>query len=85
MRNLRAIITKYHGPTNFEGSRYSASDCDGNRVTIECDYSLNSDENHARAARTLCEQMGWKGHMIGGWTKDGMTWVFSNSTPQFNV
>ncbi len=76
---MKAITTKFHGPTNVKGSRYSATDSDNNRVILSTDHALNSDKNHARAARALCDKMGWKGELIGGGTKDGMAWVFAKS------
>lgn len=78
---MKAITTKFHGPTNSKGSRYSAIDSDNNRVTISTDYALNSDENHRRAAVALCTKMAWNGAegLIGGGTKDGMVFVFGPS------
>lgn len=80
---MKAITTKFHGPTNSKGSRYSAIDSDNNRVTLSTDYALNSDENHRRAAVALCEKMGWKGaeSLIGGGTKEGMVFVFAPTAP----
>lgn len=75
---MKAIITKYHGPTDTMHSRYSADDGDGNRVIIGSLSALNSDENHRRAAITLIEKMGWNKdgrEWVGGWIKTGMAWV----------
>jgi len=74
---MKAITTKYHGPSNVKGSRYSAFDGD-NRVILSADDSLNSDENHQRAALALMEKLNWTGQLIGGHTKDGMVWVFDS-------
>jgi hypothetical protein len=60
-----AITTKYFGPTNFKGSRIKAS-ANGNSVTIGFDYALGSEERHAKAARALCDKMGWKNKLIAG-------------------
>lgn len=76
---MKAITTKFHGPSNVKGSRYSASDGDGNRVTLHSDHALNSDGNHARAALALCEKMNWEGDLIEGGTKDGCVFVFADS------
>ena len=43
------ITTKYHGPTNSNGSRITAS-YDGRRVTKSYDHALNSTGNHEAAA-----------------------------------
>ena len=63
---MKAITTKFHGPTNRRYSRYSASTCDGNRIMVECDDELTSEQNHDRAARMLCKKMKWGGKLIGG-------------------
>lgn len=74
---MKAITTKFHGPTNSRGSRYSASDEGGNRVTLSADYELNSDGNHDAAARALCVKMDWTAHdLVRGATKNGYVYVF---------
>ena len=74
---MKAIITKYHSPTNTRGSRYSADDGDGNRVILSAAYALEPRENHARAVQALCDKMGWSGDLYRGSTKYGYVWVFS--------
>lgn len=78
---MKAITTKFHGSTNSRGSRFSATDSDGNRVSISADYALEHDARHRKAAEALCTKMGWKGaeSLIGGGTKDGMVFVFGPS------
>lgn len=76
---MQAIVTKYHGPSNVKGSRYSATNPDGKRVILSTDYSLSSERNHIRAAVALRDKMGWKGELIGGATKDGYCFVFANT------
>lgn len=61
----QAIVTKYLGPTNFRGSRVKAT-CDAGSITLGWDHSLNSEDNHTRAAQALADKLGWKGTMIGG-------------------
>lgn len=63
----KAVVTKYHGPSNVRGSRYSATDGDGNRVIVGALDNLNSEDNHKRAALALCEKMGWDGTLVGGY------------------
>lgn len=83
---MKAITTKYHGPGNVRGSRFIASDEDGNRVIVSYDYALNSEQNHARAAEALCRKMGWVGTMMGGGIKGGMVWVWTgNGSPVIRV
>lgn len=73
---MKAIDTKFIGPSNTKGSRYIARDSDGNRVIVKTNFSLNADQNHARAAAALRDKIGWKGEMVGGATKTGMCFVF---------
>ena len=74
---MKAIQTKYIGPTNFKGSRIIAFDCDGNKVTISYPYELSVDDVHRKAADALCAKMNWKGNLVGGWIKNGMVFVFA--------
>ena len=57
---MRAIITRYLGPTNFRGSRIVADAGKGARLTMPYDHALNTNENHAEAAKALCLKMGWE-------------------------
>lgn len=87
---MQTIRTKFHGPTNTRGSRYSASaPCypEGRRVYVTADDSVGSNENHANAARKLCESIGWTGEMVGGGGgPDCMVWVFTASqSPRINT
>ena len=78
---MKAITTKYLGPTNSRGSRIKASDGDGHSVTISYDYSLSGhDKVYAKAAYALCTKMNWNtSGLIGGGTKEGMVFVFAES------
>ena len=75
---MKAIKTKYHGPGNVKGSRISATDEDGNRVVLSYRDELNSEQNHRRAAKQLCEKMKWRGTYYGGHLRDCMVWVDIN-------
>ena len=48
----QAIITKYHGPTNFRGSRYSA-ECERGKISVGAEDALNTEQNHVAAADAL--------------------------------
>lgn len=61
---MKAIITKYHGPTNTRGSRISASDQDGNRISMSYESDLSSENMHDKVAKALCVKMGWTGHSL---------------------
>ena len=77
---MKAIVTKFHGPTATKPSRITASDSDGNSVTVS--YSVGKLENlgdaYERAAYALCNKMGWSGRLIGGGLKNGNVYVFAD-------
>ena len=73
---MKAIVTKYHGPTNFKGARITASDEDGNRVTISYPHELSGEDVHRKAAIALCDKMKWTGELVGGSLKRGYVFVF---------
>jgi hypothetical protein len=73
---MKAIETRYVGPTNTKGSRIIASDSDGNRVSISYPHELSGEACHRAAADRLCEKMGWTGRRAGGATKRGYVFVF---------
>ncbi len=75
---MKAITTKYHGPTDTKGSRITADDGDGNRVTIPYPYELSGEACHRKAADALCTKMGWTGNLAAGWTKTGYVFVFTS-------
>jgi hypothetical protein len=73
---MKAIVTKYHGPTNFKGSRITATDEDGNRITISYPHELSGEDVHRAAAQALCDKMKWTGQLVGGSLKNGYVFVF---------
>ncbi len=82
----QAIVTKYHGPTNTRGSRYSAT-CAAGRIYAPADDSLNYEDNHRIAATMLFEKLDWRRpdwELIGGGLPDGrFAWV-QVSRAEFN-
>ena len=67
----KAIVTKFHGPGNVRGSRYSAR-AEGNSVVIVgADNSLGFEGNHCAAALALCAKLGWTGKLAMGQLPDG--------------
>ena len=72
------IQTKWHGPTNFRGSRVTAYTCNGHRLTLSWDDALNADENHMAAAKALTANMEWDGEWVGGASADNKGYVFVN-------
>lgn len=80
---MKAIVTKYHGPGNVRGSRISASDEDGNRVSVPYPYGENwrDGSTHIPAVKALCEKMGWHGKLIQGSLKGGYVFVWLRHGP----
>jgi len=72
----RAITVKYLCATNTRGSRLVAKDEEGHKVILNKDLSLSNDDAYKEAAIALCNKMGWKGTLAGGWAKDGAVFVF---------
>ena len=56
---MRAIITKYLGPSDTKGSRIKASVDGLPSRTISYDDALSSEQNHVAAALALVERLGW--------------------------
>lgn len=80
---MKSIVTKYNGPTDTKGSRITASDSDGNRVSISYDHGAKNP--HAEAALALCRKMGWKGTLQGGGMKNGEVFVFIDKESQYKI
>jgi hypothetical protein len=66
---MKAIETRYIGPTNTKGARIVAADSDGNRVTIGYPHELSGEAVHRKAAEALRDKMGWTGELIAGGTE----------------
>ena len=73
---MKAITTKFHGPTATRQSKIVASDQDKNHITMSYSHALDTEANHQKAAEILREKMGWTGAMIGGSISGGMAFVF---------
>lgn len=73
---MKAIETKYIGPTNYRGARIIATDNDKNRVTISYPHELSGEDVHRKAAEALRDKMGWTGRLVGGSTRNGYCFVF---------
>lgn len=77
---MKAITTTYHGPTESatgrtRGPRYSATDDDGNRITIQPQEQY--EQCHDAAALALCRKMGWSGDLIRGGLRNRYVYVFA--------
>jgi len=73
---MKAILTKYIGPTDFRGARIKAWDMDGNSVTVSYPYEMNQEERHRFAANALRLKMKWHADIVGGAIKGGYAFVF---------
>lgn len=78
---MKAIETRYVGPTETKPARIIAEDMDGFAVRISADDPNLTGMDirvHERAARALADKMGWNGDLAGGGTKRGYAFVFIN-------
>jgi len=78
---MKAITTRFLGPTDWHGSRILATDEDGNRVTVPYDYG--SPAPHRVAAQALCKKLGWTGLLVEGSLKRGQVFVFYSPDDTF--
>ena len=72
---MKAILTKYLGPTNTKPSRMKAIEPDGNYIVINWNHELSQYENHERAAKELMKKMNWDNDIIGGVLKNNYVFV----------
>ena len=82
---MKAIQTRYFGPSNVRGSRVKAWAEGGNSITISYDSAMGH-ESHDAAALALCAKMGWEGDLIRGGSPDerGNVYVFADPC-EFNT
>jgi len=71
---MQAIRTRYHGATNTRGARITARSSGGS-LTLPRNYSLDVDQDHARAAQALVDRLGWTGVYHGGCFGGDYYWV----------
>lgn len=76
---MKAITTRYVGPTNSRGSRIVASAEGVRAVSVPFAYEGDVYQAHEKAALALCKKYGWGGRLVGGGTKKGYVWVFADS------
>jgi hypothetical protein len=76
-----AIVTKFIGPSNVEGSRYKAETTatlgNGKKawLTIDANHALDYSKNHDLVAKTLAAKLGWYGVWVKGETETGNVYV----------
>lgn len=74
---MKAIMTKYRGPTNYRPAKIVASDGDGNRTILSIGGVIDTYGQHAQAANKLCHEMGWKGRLVEGTYGNDHVFVFA--------
>lgn len=76
---MQTITTKYHGPTDSNGSRISAQASGAKtRVYVPYDHALSGHHVHDVAVRKLCKKLNWAGTFVIGGTVTGYVYTFSN-------
>lgn len=80
---MKAIKTKYHSPTDKRGSRITASDDDGNKITVPYDHGARN--AHVTAALALCHKMGWSGTLQRGSLRDCEVFCWIDEESQITV
>jgi hypothetical protein len=76
---IRAITTKFHGPTNTRGSRVSATN-GTERVTLHWNHGIDVPSNHTAAAEALARKLEWQGSWhIGALPGSGFCFVCVSS------
>lgn len=79
---VKAIFTKYIGPSNVRGARVKATDEDRNSVTLSWDHALDSLDNHRAAAEALIKKMKWNPtRIVPGSLKAGYVWTMLDYRP----
>lgn len=76
---MKAIFTKYLGPTNFRGARVKATEPDGRFIMQAWKYDLSQEANHLSAAEALKVHLGWDGVTHMGWIRGGYVHVFDST------
>ena len=80
---MQTISVKYLNATNTKGARVKATTTGGHSLIEARDYALNFEQQAARVALELKHKMEWFSPMVGGTTKEGMVFVFTQSG--FNI
>lgn len=57
---MKAIQTRYLGPTNYRGSRIKATAEGGHSVTIGYPHEYNTEQAHWQACKALLAKTGWQ-------------------------
>jgi hypothetical protein len=71
---MKAIQTRFLGPTNTRGARVVAA-CEGKRTAVSFNYE-GLEKAHDEAARNLASKMGWQGIWYRGGSIKGDGFVY---------
>jgi len=84
---MKAIRTRYCGPTDYRGSRIIATAEGGDRPwRVVVPYDHGSRDPHRVAAVALCRKLGWHGTLVSGGLPDGScAFVFVNRDDMVEV
>lgn len=80
---MKAITTRYRGPTDSSGSCFLAKTEGQRALRVPYNHALGIEENHEAAAVALCQKLNWSGSLVTGCLPDGKTrvHVFIGGTP----
>ena len=75
---MKAIITKYCGPSNCKGSRIKAKAEGVPAIFISYPYALSGEDVHRKAAEELANKYGWLKdyRLVGGGLPDMTGYAF---------
>jgi hypothetical protein len=79
---MKAIETKFVGPSNVRGARIIVTDGDHRRVYS---YDYGASDPHATAARAFALEMGWSGRWHEGGTRAGHVFVLDCLDHAFTI
>lgn len=79
---MKAIETKYKGPSNVRGARIIATDGDHRRAYS---YDHSAYDAHEAAAREFAAEFNWTGVMHAGHTREGMVFVWDNGPQRIRI
>jgi hypothetical protein len=68
---MKAIQTRYYGPTNTRGSRIRAWAEGVGAVSIPYPHELSGEDAHRAAAEKLAAKYGWTNMLVGGGLPNG--------------
>jgi len=83
---MQYIQTKFLPASNTKGSRIKATTSFGNdSITIAYDYSLDTEQAHAKAAMKLARKLEWNGEYAAGGNDSGYVFVFCGMSNMYGT